>query len=175
MNQHVRATKAPASAPSDLDPPSLQWERLGDIASELPPLFKRHWEELATHKDRVPLEPDWDKYFHLDFDGFLRIITVRDNGLLVGYLFLILGPGLHYASTLHAHVDMYWIDPLYRAGFFGIKLFKEAERYCKEMGVQRVAVSEKVHFLRERGGIGVIFKRLGYAPQDILWAKYIGD
>lgn len=175
MNQPVRVTKAPPSDPSDLGTPSLQWERLGPIARELPPLFKQHYQELATHRDIVPLDPDWDKYYALDFDGNLRILTVRDHGMLVGYLFLIVGPGLHYSTTLQATVDMYWLDPLYRAGWLGVKMIKESERYCRELKVTRLFNTEKQHFARDRGGIGVIFKRLGYEVQDIVWVKQLGD
>jgi len=159
---------------SDLETPSLQWERLGPIAREFPPLFKKHYEELATHRQAIPLAPDWDKYHILDFDGNLRILTVRDNGMLVGYMFLILGPGLHYVTTLQAQVDMFWLDPLYRAGWFPMTMFRELERYCRELKVVRLFLSEKAHFERDRGGLGVIFKRLGFEVQDILWAKQLG-
>ena len=164
----------PPSNLSDLGTPELQWERLWSLAKELPPLFKKHYDELATHKDRIALDPDWEKYSALDFDGNLRILTVRDNGMLVGYLFLIVGPGLHYAGTLQAQVDLYWLDPLYRAGWLGVKLMTETERYCRELKVSRLFISEKQHFARDRGGIGVIFKRLRYEVQDIVWAKHLG-
>jgi len=168
--QHVQDLKGRPFDPLDLETPSLQWERLGPIARELPPLFKKHYDELATHKDAIQLEPDWDKYFALDFDGNLRILTVRDNGMLVGYLFLIAGPGLHYATTLQAQVDMFWLDPLYRAGWFPITIFTELLRYCRELKVTRLYASEKHHFERDRGGVGMIFKRLGFEVQDIVWA-----
>src|SRR5258708_3980238 len=46
--------------------PVIKWERFGYFAHELPPLFMRHWKEIALNQDEVPLDPNWDRYFEYD-------------------------------------------------------------------------------------------------------------
>jgi hypothetical protein len=167
---HVPALAKPPtiSAPAK---PELRWERFRDFSRELPPLFERHWREIALHQKEVPLDPNWEKYFELDFLNLLQTLTVRSNGVLVGYVFMLVYPHLHYASTLWAQSDIFWLDPAYRSGWTAIRMFKEVERGMSRMGVKVVAHNEKLHFdLR----VGQMFKRLGYSHTENIHSKFIG-
>lgn len=150
------------------------WERFGLIAGEFPPLFKRHWREIALNQDKVPLEPDWNGYLKLDVSGILRVLTVRANGLLVGYHFVLVFPHLHYASTLWAQSDMFWLDPAYRTGWTGYRLLKLVRDTLKENGVKVHAINIKLHVEAERGTLGVLFKRLGYKPVETVFSQFLG-
>jgi hypothetical protein len=151
-------------------------ERLANIARELPPLFERHHHELAVDPDRAPLDVDWDRYFDYDLLGVLRILTVRDGPMLVGYVFNLVGPHMHKKSTRWAHVDLYWLDPAYRIGLTGYRMFVENEKLAKACGAQKITVAEKCHFKNDFGRqVNLIFKRLGYAPEDVVHGKWIGD
>lgn len=151
--------------------PELRWERFSAIAHELPPLFEKHWRELALNQDAVRLDPDWDKFYTLDIGGVLRVLTVRDNGILVGYLFGLFGPHLHYASTNYGHSDMFWLDPVYRQGWTGVKLFKELLRAAKEWGITVVTVPIKLHFMNAR--VGRLLERLGFKAIETIYARRI--
>lgn len=136
------------------------------------PLFKRHWREIALHQATVPLDPDWDRYLGMELGGMMHFLTVRVDGVLVGYLFVGVGPHLHYSTTRWAMVDMFWLDPLYRTGWTGVKMFREMEKRLRELGAKVVHVSEKEHFHNPAGrAVGVLLKRLGYRPIEIVWAK----
>lgn len=150
---------------------TYQWERLPAISRELPPLFKRHWQEIALNRDKIPLEPDWDRYFDYDRVGILRILTVRSGKTLVGYVFVLVFPHLHYASTLWAQTDIFWLDPSYRAGRAGIRLFTEMEKMLRATGVKAVYVNVKLHFEAGRGTIGKLFERLGYKATEMIYLK----
>ncbi len=127
-------------------------------------------------KDRAPLDPDWDRYFDYDLIGVLGILTVRDGAALVGYIFNFLGPHLHKKSTRWCHIDMYWLDPGYRVGWAGYRMFRENERLARKSGAKKITVSEKAHFKNDYGRqVNLIFRRLGYIPEDVVYGKWIGN
>lgn len=180
MNQHVRSLPSSPrpSAPAAPDVPegtlTFQWERLPAIARELPPLFKRHYDEIAVDKERKPLEPDWPRYYDLALLNILHVLTARADGRLVGYVFTQVTTHLHYASVRLCVLDMYWLDPLYRQGWNGVRMLRQAVEDMKKEGVQWMAAPVKEHFERERGGVGIILKRLGFSVQDVVYTKFLG-
>jgi len=153
---------------------TYQWERFSGIARELPPLFKRHWREIALNQDRVHLDPNWDQYYALDLAGTLRCLTVRSNGVLVGYVFMFVFPHLHYASTLWAASDIFWLDPAYRQGLAGFRMLRLTEKGLKELGVRVLHFNAKLHFEASRGTIGKLLERMGYKPVETVYSKFIG-
>jgi hypothetical protein len=146
-----------------------QTERFSAIAHELPPLFERHWLELGSHRDDIPLDPDWDRYFAMDVNGLLRVTTARVDGVLVGYIFNIAGPHLHYKSTPHADLEMFWLDPVYRGLWRSLRWFKWNDHMLREAGVKRVSAAVKNGY--RDGRVGLIFKRLGYIPAETVYSK----
>ena len=165
-------------APSARAQPKLDYkiEPFYVIARELPPLFRKHWRELAVHKDAVPLDPNWDLFMAQSMQGVLQILTVRDDVKLVGYIFNIIGPHSHYRSTLHCLIDMFWLDPAYRHGWTGLRMFRENEKHLRKLGVQRVLVGEKLHWHSKRDRrVRVLFRRLGYKAMDVMYSKLLMD
>jgi GNAT superfamily N-acetyltransferase len=130
-----------------------------------------HWRELALNQDTVPLDPDWDRFYALDVQGILRVLTVRAEGQLVGYVFLLLGPHLHYKSTLWAHCDMFWLDPLYRQGWTGVKMFKALLRGASDMNAKIASVPVKLHFMG--GRVIKLLERLGFSKVEILMTQRV--
>lgn len=173
MNQHVqRLRPLPArSAPATLE---YRWERFGAITRELAPLFKRHWQEIGVDREAVPLDPDWQQYLDYDLLGIARVLTVRSRGTLVGYAVVFVRHHLHYASTPWAQYDLYWLDPVYRQGWSGVKLFLEVERALRDWGVKVVTLGMKIHFDEEsEGRMARLLKRLGYTPRDVVYTKVL--
>lgn len=148
-------------------------EKFSAIVHELPPLFLRHWQELGTSREQIPLDPDWDRYFALEVNGALHIMTARSEGVLVGYIFNVVGPHLHYRSTLHAEIDMFWLDPAWRGTWFTLRWFRDNDHMLRGLGVKRVHVGTKNHFIA--GRVGSIFRRLGYSPVETVWASVLAD
>jgi GNAT superfamily N-acetyltransferase len=156
---------------SGLAKPKLAWERFGRFANELPPLFLRHWQEIALNQDKVLLDPNWDRYYEYDLLNILQTLTVRSNGVLVGYVFMLVHSHLHYASTLWAQSDIFWLDPAYRSGWTGVRMFREVELGMRRMGVKVIMLNEKLHFDTR---IGELFKRLGFKHTENIFSKFIG-
>jgi GNAT superfamily N-acetyltransferase len=154
--------------------PEFRWEPFSSIVRELPPLFRRHWREIALNQDKIPLDPNWELYFTYEVANVLHVLTVRDQGVLVGYVFMLVHPHLHYASSTWAQTDIYWLDPAYRFGWTGVRMFRAVEHRMRVLKVEQLLVNVKLHFEAERGTVGKLLERLGYKPFDMLYGKYIG-
>lgn len=152
---------------------TLQWERVSTLAKEITPLFREHWREIALYQDSVPLEPNWDLYFQYEILGLLQVLTVRADGLLVGYVFLIITPHLHYASTIYAHCDMFWLRPSFRRGLLGYQMLKQAVEKAEALKVTVMYVAIKKHFLKSRGTIGKLLERLGFSAEETVYYKQL--
>jgi hypothetical protein len=161
--------KSQPSSTAGLRAIEFGWQRFFEIAHELPPLFIEHWRELALNQDAIPLAPDWDKYYRLDIEGILHILTARTpDGTLVGYCFLMVGPHLHYATTVWSHADMYWLDPIYRQGWTGVRLFKEMLKGARLMKAANLTLATKHHFGDNR--VTKLLQRLGFKPIETIHA-----
>lgn len=152
----------------------IKFEPFYVIARELLPLFRKHWRELGVHRDIIPLDPDWDRFMQGSINGTLHVLTVRDDDKLVGYIFNIVSPHLHYKTSLHAYIDMFWLDPRYRRGLTGLRMFRENEKHLRKCGVVRMVVSEKLHWLstRERR-VRTLFRRLGLKAFEVAYTKLL--
>lgn len=138
------------------------------MRAEIGPLWRRHYAEIADK--RIPLDPDFDRYDQIALMGKLHVLTVRNRGKLVGYLFAIVDTHLHYRSTLFAAFDLYWIDPEYRCGWTGVRLFREAERTLRAKGVRKIVANTKV-----AKDMSPIFAHLGFQETERIHTKYLGD
>lgn len=149
------------------------------IAPELPALFRRHYRELGRDKEQVPFDPDYDGMMQQAIRRNLIILTARDveTNQLVGYVFNLVGPHLHYKSTLHGCIDMYWLHPAHRVGWSGYNMLKANKQAMKDLGVVRHMLGENLLFTKTDHGkkLRLIFRRLGYKPKDIQYSILLQD
>lgn len=145
---------------------TAQVEPFAPFLEEVKPLLPRHYDELALDKDYVPLDPCYDEYHRLDALGRILTVTVRDQGLLVGYFVGFVGPALHYKTLLQLSLDIFWIAPEHRGQMGGLKLFKAVEREAKRRGVGRMFVGSKCHKDASR-----LFEALGYTEVERYFSK----
>lgn len=161
------------SAPEAPEPDylSFAWEDLSGIAREILPLFKRHWEELEEDKEGAPFEPDWDGLFACQLQRLLHVLTVRSDGVLVGYAFLFLQPNVMSVGRYRAFTERFWLDPDFRQGWLGVRLLREPEKKARALGATRLAASPTLRFAKDRGSLSKVFERLGYQPEDLVMVK----
>lgn len=138
-----------------------------DFLGEMEAIFPEHYEELCVTKD-FPMAPDYDAYKRLVDAGFIRVITVRADKELIGYIIFIIQPHLHYKTCLTAFEDLYYLKKEYRLGRIGIRMFKYAEDVLKRIGVNRIIMHTKVHQDNSK-----LFEYLGYKNTDKLFTKLI--
>jgi hypothetical protein len=146
----------------------IQKELLTDeVKEEMIPLIGDHFEEIAHYKDILP-DPDWEKYDAIQDTGGLYLMTVRDHGMLVGYIAYFVGINLHYKSSLCAVQDVIFLDTEYRHGMLGAKLISKSHEMLKEAGVQ--VVSQHV---KKAHDFSPMLERMGYEEVDIIMCKRI--
>jgi len=149
---------------------TYQQEFLSKIRQDIEPLLKKHWKEVALHKDKIKLEPHWDGYEAMEQLNVLRVFTARQGPKLVGYFAVSVAPSLHYASHTFAISDVIYVDPDSRHSGVASKLIEFAEGCLKKDGVSVVHINTKAHKPFEPLLVG-----LGYEKIDLLYGKYLGD
>ena len=140
-------------------------ERLAELQALLP----LHYRELALNQDKVPLSPLYDQYIERERAGGLLFVTLRDVGELVGYFIGFIAPGLHYSTCLTCTMDIFYVHPNKRGGSAGVRMFRFVETELKRRGVQRWFMGSKVH-----ADASALFKRIGAAPVETYYSKWIG-
>lgn len=148
---------------------TYQVEDWPDVVADMRQLWREHWEEVGTDRDRIPLDVDEAAYLHLHQIGELHVLTVRRDGAIVGYHIAIVRPHIRYRSTLVAVTDVYYIQPDARKGMIGVNLFREAEKSLIARGAKKVFTGTKRSL-----DMGPIFIRLGYLEAESLYTKLIG-
>lgn len=156
---------------------TFQKELFVDIQKELPQIFYSHWLETGTNKEEVFLDPDWGKYNLLQQSGVLHIITIRHNKLLIGYYFGLVQPHLHYSSTISGHTDIFYLAPMYRKGYIGVRLFLEAEKMLRSLSVKRWHVGAVLHssiYSKKKSlDIEPLLTRLGFSFTEKHFSKML--
>jgi GNAT superfamily N-acetyltransferase len=143
----------------------FQRERLAPIVRELVPLIEADWREAGIDHADVPLVLDWTKYLDYDILGVLHIVTARDNGLLVGYVFTFIHSHIMHATTRWCIIDLYWLYPEYRGSGVGRSLMEAALSFLGDAGVKVVQASEKA--AHPNG----LFLKLGFTATDTVFRK----
>ena len=144
---------------------------------EMQRLLEKHYDEVAVLQDKIPLDPDYDRYRMLHAAGALHLVTVRADGELVGYHLSIVSRHLHYKSTIVANDDLFFLKPEHRRGYTGVRLFKEVEKSLREKGVQVITSRAKRHVKVGyiQSTVGRILEALGFREFERTYIKWIGD
>jgi GNAT superfamily N-acetyltransferase len=131
--------------------------------------MREEWEEVALDKDQIPLSINYDQYRTMESKGILYILSARHEGRLVGYYIAFVYPHFHYAEAgLMAFCDVYYMQPRFRRGGFGVQLLAEAERVFRERGVVKSYMSCKVHQDHTD-----LFEKLGWRKSDFCFIKML--
>ena len=147
----------------------FQHEKLVDIIEEMYPMLVDHFKEAedgVVEDKEYRLNVDWSTYKRLEDIGVLYVLTVRDNGKLVGYNWYVVHPSLHMMDCNTAHEDIHYLLPSHRKGWTAVKMFKFAEQFLKSKGANRIMIGVKVKGNRDK-----LFKYLGYEVTEKLFMK----
>jgi hypothetical protein len=125
-----------------------------------------HWREVA-HFDDIPLAPARDVYLASADAGIIRCCVARDGGAMVGYAVFFVRPNPHYATSVQAVQDVFYLDPQLR-GVTGVRFLQFCEAELRAEGVQVMYHHAKV---APHLPMGRILARLGYEPVDTIFAK----
>lgn len=149
---------------------TFQVEPWSSFKTEAASLWPKHWEEVAINKDKIKLNVDFRQFDAIDSVGQLIVVVGREDGEVVGYWVGFVRPHLHYADSLTAYTDVYFVDPAYRRPRVAWRLFKAVEKELKRRGVQKVFTATKLHLDHSR-----LFASLGYTETERLFTKMLED
>lgn len=108
-----------------------------ELFAEMLPLAQKCWEESTAEKAEscafygsreFQIEPDFDAYMKIQETGFLTIVTLRDEGKLVGYIEGFVYRSLRHKSLKGGMGDSIYVEPEYR-----VYTPPMIERFEKEM------------------------------------------
>ena len=152
---------------------SFHEAHFGWLRYEAEELLQAHYREASVDLT-VPLDPNWDLYEKLEQGGLEACVVARKDGVPIGYVVYFVMPSLHYRYTV-ADNDIFYLDPAYRSGWLGARLFQIAELLLRERGVSQIVNRIKLHVKPGRGtrDIGVLFRWLGYRPIETVYRKRI--
>ena len=143
-------------------------ESFDDTIDDLMVLIELHYDEVATDKVNKVLDIDRKSYRYLEKAGCLRIMTVRHNGVLVGYFSSIYNKHLHYQQMVSAVSDAVYVHPEYRGGTIAYRLVKEVMLDLREIGVDHISMRMKVlHPYRN------LLTKLGFSLTEENWEIHL--
>lgn len=112
-----------------------------DSYKEAMPLTVKHWDEVpfGPWKD-IGLDVNTENYLLAEQEGYLRVLIVRDEGKLVGYVILLTSEMNHHKGVWQAVTDVIYVDPEYRGKGVAKMLFEACTLECKNNGISFFSV-----------------------------------
>jgi GNAT superfamily N-acetyltransferase len=151
-------------------------ERYADVLEEIKPLNRLQWEEIATFREDVPLDPDYEGYRRHDAAGTMIIVTARSGEELVGYSIFFLLKHPHYRGTWFAMNDIIYVRKDKRGSMAGVALIKRSEREVWKAIEKRGAKLAKVSWhLKPSHDFSALLERLGYVRDEFTMAKILKE
>lgn len=142
-------------------------EDVADVWDEVQGLIVAHHREVGVPS--WTLSPSREKYVGLCEAGVGRLHTLRDEGTLIGYSFVIIAPHIHYAEPLIAFQDVLYVSPKYRLGRGGrrsavLDFINECDKDL--LGDHEDPCDGVVRHVRPQCDHSRLLKRMGYKPVE---------
>jgi GNAT superfamily N-acetyltransferase len=126
--------------------------------------MKENWLENGIDHG-LGFSPDFSRYLSLDLSGHLLVCTAREEGVIIGFMFVVVNEHIDHTGFLWALITWYYVHPAYRGAGAGSKLLDFIETFLKERNVKVIEASEKV--LKKHG----LFAKRGYVETDVVYRK----
>lgn len=148
----------------------IKEEKFKDCIKDLQPLLQDHYEEIALLKDKIKLNPDFDRYVALEEAGALSMVIARIEGEVVGYQISFIYPHIHYQDHLIGVNDIFYVTPEFRKTGLAEELLSRTENILKDKGVSVTVLNMKANHAFEKLCVGQ-----GMFKTELVYSKYIGD
>lgn len=127
-------------------------------------MIKAHHEEAGLLSRGIPLDVDYDEMIRVEREGFYHSWCGWDGDHLASYLSWWIVTPLQYRTTKLAVDDVHYMEPQYRRGWNGVRMFRECFAALKTMGVKRYRVHRNRYI-----DLSPLFRRLGAEPEVWGW------
>jgi len=132
------------------------------------PLLRAHRNELATHLELMPLEPQIDVYRELEKSGKLLSLILEHEGTIVGYSVNIISHNLHYGPLKVCQNDVIFVSSSWRSEGGGRKLLADTEICARQLGCKMILMHAKPDTRLDQ-----ILDGYGYSVQDIIYSRVL--
>lgn len=146
-------------------------ESYRDVLPEMLPLYPLHHAEASPNTDKPEgaLAMRFDIYDALAND--IALVTLREDGILVGYCLVFVAPGLHTRHCLTGSTDLLFVHPAVRGRFGGMRLIRAMRDELKRRGVHRWAMGVKNDL---RNGLGRMLELNGFRAEETGYSIWLG-
>jgi GNAT superfamily N-acetyltransferase len=145
---------------------TVQREKFSDVYEESKALLEEHWSEISSFSD-IKLNVDHALYSCAEEKGILRVFTIRDDSVLVGYLATFVRGHIHYKESLQSFVDVVFLKEEYRNAGTGKKLIDFVDNSLKAEGVQ----INQHHVKIKHPALGKLLEHLGYETVETTYVR----
>ena len=143
-------------------------EAIAPIWDEFEALAYLHWQDAQQHRGNTePFILSRLRYESANQNGFLRVLTARQDGRLVGYLVLYVTASMHSQVPM-AVEDTFFLHPLHRGGRTALRFLEFMEAQCRAWGVQRLLCSCEAS---NDTGIVRLLQHLDFRPSIMQYEK----
>jgi hypothetical protein len=133
------------------------------VEAEILSLAPEHWAEIATDRDKRPVDLDLEFYRAFDLANRLHVCIVRSDGEMIGYHVAVIRRHTH-RNILVAYADGYFVKKEFRKSMVGYRLI----RFFTD------TVPAEVDWLlmpsKEQNDIGRMLEHMGYKPVERIYA-----
>jgi hypothetical protein len=137
-----------------------------DVFTECLLLGKDHYDEVESKANAIPYNVNYSLMKVMAENGLLSVVTVRDEGKLVGYMGNLVGEDF-FTSRLEAKELGIYLAPEARKGTAFLRMMKKMEEVMKAKGV----VTQYLMF-KEGHDVGLAYK-LGYTKTETIYQKHL--
>lgn len=148
-----------------------------ELYEEILPLAQKCWEESTINKAETcayygerdfKIEPDIPEYQRLAVLGSVVIVTLRDEGVLKGYVVGFLYRSWHHKRIFCGNGDSIYIEPAYRS--YTAVVVDRFEKEFMKLGAGIIGWPTHVN-----GPVYEVLKARGYVGDDIVMEKRLQE
>jgi hypothetical protein len=142
--------------PEDCQGFTFACERIEDIADEIKPLHRAHWDETEEHRHGLPFNPDYAAFIRYERAGRYFLFTLRSEGKLSGNCAMYLDKSAH-TQTIIATEDTLYLLPCARKDRMASRFVAYVENAVRQLGAKEINITVKTV-----NKAGRFFRLLGY-------------
>lgn len=114
-------------------------EQAAAVRPEIYPLLQENWKEVTESYPDSVLKPNFE--FYLALGERLRLFTARVDGMLVGYVVVMVIQHPHRTNDTVGAIDTMYVLPVYRTSGRPKSLLRFAEDSLRDEGVKYLTFS----------------------------------
>lgn len=143
----------------------FQSETLDQAWDDLIPLIHSYWKEAEGHRHYQGFDISRARYAEYESAGMLHCVTVRDDGVLIGYALGYISESMRSQVRIWGD-DMFYLHPAYRGQSIGKALMWFIEDYCQSNGISEIVLNALTG-----AGVPEMLEHVDYTPVSVQYSK----